>query len=46
MFGDLPVSAIDIFDGSILYPAFEGLVVDSFKPIDGELNKITFNKSK
>lgn len=43
MFGDLPVSAIDIFDGDTEFPAFTGLVIESFKPIEGDPNKLTFD---
>lgn len=36
------VSSIDIFDGSELYPAFNGILVESFENFV-ETNKITFN---
>lgn len=43
MFGGLPVSSIDIFPESDIYPAFSGIVVDSFTVDDSLFNKISFD---
>jgi hypothetical protein len=38
-----PVSTVNIFEESDIYPEFEGIMIDSFKPIEGLINKITFD---